>query len=140
MILPEPAFVDVKDLIGSGGSTRPRGGSRYFKFLAASPVIEFIAWEVGGFRRLTGMNLISSAINIVIARIRLTFAGGGLCDSAGNALPAGSQYASDQVIYAGALSSGLYLNWNHWFMEGETIYISKNQASTPELILFFDFG
>lgn len=130
----ELGLINIADLIGGIAQGRARGGSRLFKFNTA-PQDQTIIYNPDGFRRVTGMVFATGGgINFAMTKNSMSHASLA-------ALPEGSQIASGQILwFSDSTTAGDYRGWNFPIYFGETLYLSKNQASAPVVILFFDFS
>ncbi len=137
----EQALSEIADLVASGFTTvRPLGGSRYF-LLPTSPQLGTFQVRFPEFRRITGFGSAGSAF-VAITKNGMTVSSAGfLADPQGNALTAPADVAAGQVIWVGQFPStqATVVGLNTPVNAGEILYLSKNQAATIGITLYFDY-
>jgi ABC-type siderophore export system fused ATPase/permease subunit len=131
----QPAIVDIANI--SLGSSERQGSSHFFKF-HTSPTFEVISWRPATSIVIKGILPITLSINFAVTKNGMGAASGGLGDSTGTTLPEGSEVSGGQIIYAGAAAAFNVYPVKISVAFGEIVYVSKNQASAPSMLIFFD--
>ena len=136
----EKALDEIAALLESGGlgSSRPQGGSRYFRF-ASSPILSTVQVKWDAYRRITGF-LATPSVNFALTKNAMTVNASGLADSGGANIAAPADISAGNIIWVGQTPTlPFFINLNVPVQPAETLYISKNQNAEVFLLLYFDY-
>lgn len=114
-----------------------RGSSHIFGF-PASPNLYTFKWYPPIDIAITALYFTASA-SYAVTKNGMTSASGILADSSGNALSQPYEVPAGQIIFVGipaanTLIRGIYVP----VTRGEIVYVSKNQAASEQMQIWFD--